>query len=394
MRVTGQFPFCSGPMSVDSYRGCQGTCVYCFAQNRQDAKGLVSRGKPMPVEGPGIFHPSGRLNASSWGKLAVHLGGIADALPKEENKVGRTATFIEKVLPGRAVILSTKGDVREFPAVLRAMQIRPGAFLYQVSVETDSEKIRYRLEGDRQATIAQRLGAIEAVAKLGIPTVIRMQPFVRGWWKGLSAFVQRVADAGARGVIVEHLKFGAGVTNWDRLKAACDELGTPLEYLGRGKTEGDKSLPIKEKVANYLEVASIAHAKGLACFSGDNALRPLGDSPYCCGQELMADFDESWVFAGNLTAQAWRGRRIMAAACGNDDVPGNALTSCGLSQDTAGCLQMNHMMLPELMVEWARSDFRMQGILPYAVKIEPGVWEQTEEWLKFCQGIRRPLRKP
>lgn len=391
MRVTGQFPFCSGPMSVDSYRGCQGTCVYCFAQNRQDAKGLASRGKPEPVEGPGIFHPNGRLNASSWGKLAAHLGGLADALPKEEAKAGRTATFIEKVLPGRAVILSTKGDARDFPAVLGAMQIRPEAFLFQVSIETDSEDIRFRLEGNLQATIAQRLESIAAVSKLGIPTVIRMQPYVRGWWRGLHSFIQRVADSGARGVIVEHLKFGAGVTNWDRLRAACDELGTPLDFLGRGKTEGDKSLPIKEKVANYVEVAAIAHAKGLACFSGDNALRPLGDSPYCCGQELMSGFREEWVFAGNLTAQAWRGRRITAAACGNDDVPGNALTSCGLTQDSSRRLQMNHMMLPELMSEWARSDARMQGILPYAKKIEVGVWEQAEEWMKFCQGIRRPL---
>ena len=187
-------------------------------------------------------------------------------------------------------------------------------------------------------------------------------------------------------------------SDWDRLTGLVGipgPAGPSLTAAQRQEVLGSLA-QLREtlRVANYLEVASIAHAKGLACFSGDNALRPLGDSPYCCGQELMAEFDESWVFAGNLTAQAWRGRRITAAACGNDDVPGNALTSCGLSQDSARRLQMNHMMLPELMAEWARSDFRMQGILPYAMKVEPGVWEQTGEWLKFCQGVRRPLRKP
>jgi len=394
MRITGQFPFCSAPLSEDTYTGCQGRCVYCFSQNRAGSKGGAAKSGPVAKKSRGIEHPVKALLQSPLGNLAVHLGGLTDPLPDVEVSVHRTAEFIERVLPERAIVMSTKNDIRKFPRVMEAIMQRPGAFLYQTSIETDNAKTFTVIGGEAQASIAERLGAIEEMSSRGVACVVRMQPFVRDWWVGLSSFMQRIASSGARGIIIEHLKFGAGVTRWGRLEKACEKLGMSLDDLGSSRREGDRSLPVLEKIANYSEVSKLAHGVGLACFAGDNVIRGLGDSPYCCGQELMPDFQLEWVSSNNLTAQAWRGRKIDAGAVPNmDKTSGKALANTGLAQDSKRRDQIRRMTIREVLGAWALNDYRMSGMFPYAKKIKPGVWQQSEEWMSFCNKIRKPKKE-
>jgi len=390
MRITGQFPFCSAPLSVDTYVGCQGRCVYCFSQNRADVKGYKARQGPVAKETRSIEHPPEVVMTSPLRDLAAHLGGLTDPLPDVEIESHRTAKFIEHVLPTRAIMMSTKNDIRKFPRVIEAIKKRPEAFLYQASIETDDPKVFKVIGGEAQASIDERLGGIEKMSSLGVACVVRMQPFVRKWWGGLHTFLRRVADAGAKGVIVEHLKFGAGSTRWNRLAEALEKLSMSLDELGPSKREGDRSLSVMEKIENYGEVAESAHRVGIACFAADNVIRGLGDSPYCCGQELMRGFQDGWVHKDNLTAQAWRREIIDAHLPVFRETPGGILAGSGLAQSTAALVRLKRMTAEDVLLEWAKDDCRMSGMFPFARKVAPGVWRQSEEWLAYCKKIRRP----
>lgn len=386
-RLTGQFGYCSAPLAHDTYTGCAARCTYCFSQNRADTKGVAARGRIDGIEETHV--PGGEEN-----KFAVHLGSLQGTLPAVENKKRQTETFLRKTLPTRPVMLSTHQDIRQFPGVLAAGAEYAGRFQLQQSCISDQDDLIAVIEDGSVPSWGDRLGSMKAAADEGITVVCRLQPFVRSWWKDLGKAIDDIAATGAGGVIVEHLKIGAGATKWDRFEAACRKVGTPLEKILDTREGADRTTSIKSKIRTYRFISERAHANGIACFAADNAIRGLGDSAHCCGAGLMPEYREEHVWGGHVTALAWESQTIQDApekwAIASDDAERRMMGAASIAQDTIGRQLLRRLTVREFMAKLLRDDRKISQWIPFARRIREGVWKQSDEWWEFCQKTRRP----
>jgi hypothetical protein len=231
-----------------------------------------------------------------------------------------------------------------------------------------------------------KIGLLE-LSERGIPTIVRMQPFVKNWWRSMGTFFDLLCGAGCLGVVVEHLKKGKG--QWTRLEEACNSLGTPLALLCSQKEGSDSILPIMDRIKNYKTVSTLAHNAGLVCFAADNALRPLGDSPYCCGQELILDFDPMLV-QENFTSIGWKNRKVdYNFPFPYAVLPCKESTRIELRQDSKGVLQLAKMSWGQVMESWGKAGSNLRMLFPFSKRTLEGR-EQTEEWFSFCLSTRKP----
>jgi DNA repair photolyase len=287
MRLSGQLPYCSAPLVHDTYSGCDGECLYCFSKNRTGTKGVLAREEVKPARGNKLDNmPRAALDAMG---LAVHVGSLHGTLPEAENQHYSTQRFLEDWLPHRPVILSTKKNVGRFDGVVRAAAKHAGRFLLQVSICSDSSTLLGELEGLGVPGFEERLEGLQHAAASGLTTVVRLQPFVGAWWTGLAPALRRMQASGVRGVVVEHLKTGAGSTRWRELIEFMDRRWRVSDKVLVKQGGQDRSAPLQLRISNYLTVAEACHEAGMHCFAADNDIRALGDSPHCCGQELMEE---------------------------------------------------------------------------------------------------------
>ena len=387
MKITGQLPYCSMPVAHDTYSGCVARCAYCFSQNLSGAKGERAQGSITPLA-PGSFPGADKI------PFAVHLGSMHGTLPPVENKTGQTEAFLRQELPRRIVVMSTHQDIAEFPGVLDAIRVKPGSFMLQASTCSDDDDITHAIERGTVPLLRQKLAGLLAVADMGATVVVRMQPFVRAWWKDIPAAIEAFAAHGVRGVIVEHLKIGSGLFNWEGLREACEVAGTPLDELVSAREGFDKTAPLTRKIQNYLRVAKACHERDIACFAADNVLRGLSDTPHCCGVEMMSDYADGKAWTGDLTAVAWRDKTVKAAPdhwdVADDKTERSFIGASGLSQRTQTDVALRRMTISDYMTAYLDDDEKVAALLPFAKKVAPGVWEQTEEWRNLCLATRRP----
>ncbi|HTN96801.1 MAG TPA: PA0069 family radical SAM protein [Nordella sp.] len=181
--TTNDSPDISFRQSINPYRGCEHGCSYCYARPTHAYMGLS----------PGLDFESklfAKTNAASllraelsnphYVPMTIALGANTDPYQPIEREYRITRQILEVL----AEFNHPVGIVTKSALVLRDLDIledmaKRNLVKVAVSVTTLDPKLARAME-PRAATPPKRLGAIEALSKAGVPTVVMTAPIIPG----------------------------------------------------------------------------------------------------------------------------------------------------------------------------------------------------------------------
>ena len=300
IQLTRQFAFCPNAFRVDTYKGCDMGCRYCFANmewNRDlsnnwdfaDMKKIeyvFKRALDRDRESKDILVELIRH------RVPIHCGGMSDPFQSREWTCELTYRLIE--LSNKynyPVQFSTKTDFldEKYYKVLN-----PELHAFQISLMGyDDDYIR---KWERNTpTAKQRLEFAKELKKRGFWVGIRIQPII-----DISQVVKLCynLDRNVNYVTLEHIKSQTAVTQtMETLNSyyTQDELDR-LFYINHAKLEMRKH--IREE--NIRQIKVILNGKGIKVGVGDNDLHYMSDTRCCCGTDTInSNFDNYMKY--NLT---------------------------------------------------------------------------------------------
>ncbi|HLF18830.1 MAG TPA: PA0069 family radical SAM protein [Candidatus Omnitrophota bacterium] len=194
-------PDISFSASVNPYRGCEHGCIYCFARPTHEYFGLssgVDFETKIFVKEDAAPLLTKELGRPSWEPQPVVVGSATDPYQPVERKLKITRAILEVFLQFRnPLAIITKNSL-----VTRDIDLLKGLNEYQcclvnVSITTLDRKLARVME-PRTATPENRLKAVEALAKEGIPVNVMVAPVIPGLNDHeIPRILKAAADAGA-----------------------------------------------------------------------------------------------------------------------------------------------------------------------------------------------------
>jgi DNA repair photolyase len=302
LSVTSQFPFCGLPLRLDSYRGCQFQCGFCFARNRIGMNGAIAPARVGYLRG--VLRRVLLEDADRVGILGeflrhrtpIHFGGMSDPFHDLEERFRVTEDYLTTLRDfDYPTVISTRGTLvaREpYLSILKEM----GKVIVQFSLTSTSDVYRRQLEPN-SPTSRSLLSAMNRLSSAGVIVTCRWQPYVPGKSEDATQFVRRVAAAGARHLALEHLKvpIDAKMKPWQRFER---QSGVPWrrEYRGGMAVQDGREyiFSAPEKLTMIQSVAALARESNMTFGAADNEYQYLSDTKCCCsGVDQFAGF-ENW----------------------------------------------------------------------------------------------------
>lgn len=295
IQLTSQFRFCGNSFRVDTYRGCDFGCIYCFANNR-NGKGFEGRinyylGDDRVIENYFKKIDDGKSYADinvelMRNRVPFHLGGMADPFQSREWQQRSTYKLLK---------LSKQ---HKYPMVIRTKTahipedyfeyLDPELHAFQVSlIYFDDPKIA-KLELNTPKPL-ERLEFLRKLHDLGFWVSVRIQPLV-----SLSE-AEKILDycnSYINFCTVEHLKLPKMNDKvWAKVLDCLD-----FEYKSNLRSTPDKP---EFELNNMVKLKNINHLKGkfpnLKFGCGDNDLHEYSDSLNCCGIDTMPASFGNWL---------------------------------------------------------------------------------------------------
>jgi len=260
-----QVVLCDLPIRFDTYKGCTHLCKYCFVQRKKDLQEVEKCETEISLRN---FINGKRTQMTNWcdWNIPLHWGGMSDPFQpiekKYKNSLNCLKVFAETQYP---FVVSTKGKLiieDEYLNLLRKCNC-----IVQISMICS----RYDVLEPGAPTFNERLEMVRILSKNVKRVIIRIQPYMTQVFKDVKGNMQKFAEAGAYGVIVEGMKFA-------KRKPGLIKVGADFVY--------NKQI-LKE---HFEQLKNEAHKYNLKFYVGENRLRTLGDSMCCCGIEQMEGF--------------------------------------------------------------------------------------------------------
>ena len=295
LAITSQLPFCGIPFRLDSYSSCQFACRYCFASARGGSMSSVDVRFAEPaklrrrLERLESKPPQSAIDEMLCARVPIHFGGMSDPFMPLESRLEISLALL-KILADYQypTIISTKGTLVERDEYLRTLC--RGNFAVQFSFSSGRPDRVHLLEPGTPCPLS-RLHALSAVARAGIPSAIRIQPFLPRFELDAIELIENAAVAGARHVSVEHLKLPLE-RNWSNREKMNAAVGYDLaQYFGSRqaiRVGREWLLPASERL--HAIVALRAHCKdlGMSFGAADNDFLHWSDGMVCCsGADIL-----------------------------------------------------------------------------------------------------------
>jgi DNA repair photolyase len=218
-RVPGEsaMPF---PWTINPYRGCSHSCVYCFARRTHEWLELDS-GKDFDsqivVKTNVVDVLRRELARPSGAREHVALGTNTDPYQRAEGRYKLMPGVIRALTDsGTPFSILTKGTLlrRDIPLLVEAAERVPVGL--GVSMAIWDDELHSSLEPG-VPTPRARLDLVHALTEAGLPCGVFLGPVVPGLTDGhdhLDAAIGAIADAGASGVTVIPLHLRPGAREW------------------------------------------------------------------------------------------------------------------------------------------------------------------------------------
>lgn len=288
MALTQQFRHCGNPFRIDTYKGCDFGCKYCFATIRggniskdwkiADFKKIERnfyKALETDIESKDIVIEMIRR------RVPLHLGGMADPFQTREDKYGLTYKLLELTKKyNYPMMISTKQSYLD--AKYREV-LDPSIHAFQISLMSMDDKFIRKFETNTP-TPKQRYDFVKDLKDSGFWVSIRIQPLIKvEEAKDVIITFSELVDF----ITVEHIKIGNDNSNKIELFKLMEL--DPSEFVSVGR-EYEFKEEIKRKNIEYLK--KFCKCK-MGC--GDNELHEIGDSLNCCGIDTINENFSNWI---------------------------------------------------------------------------------------------------
>lgn len=188
--------------TINPYRGCEHGCIYCYARPYHELLGFSS-GLDFETRivakrrAPELLRSE--LAAPSWKGEPVVMSGVTDSYQPVEAKLKITRACLEIMEEcGQPVSIITKNHLVVRDLDLLASLARRGAASVALSITTLDNGLASRME-PRASSPRDRLGAVEALSRAGVPVSVMVAPIIPGLNDHeMPAILEAAAKAGAR----------------------------------------------------------------------------------------------------------------------------------------------------------------------------------------------------
>lgn len=288
MALTQQFKHCGNPFRIDTYKGCDFGCKYCFANCRG---GNLS--KDFQVADFSVIErtfykafeehkETKNLNIEMLRhRVPLHLGGMSDPFQSREKEYKNTYKLLCLTKKyNYPMIISTKTDYipNEYFEVLDNK-----IHAFQISLMSMDEEYIKKFEAKTPSPL-QRKKNIEFLKSKGFWVGVRIQPLIK--LKHAIDVVNELSGI-VNFITVEHIKIGNDNSNKRQMFIDMDL--NPCDFKSCGR-EYEVKTEIKKE--NILYLKSISKCP-IGC--GDNDLHELSDSNNCCGIDTINSNFSEWI---------------------------------------------------------------------------------------------------
>lgn len=291
MALTQQFRFCGNPFRIDTYKGCNFGCVYCFATSRNGNFDKKSNVANLDALEKTFFNAFENPNAKETlniellrHRVPLHLGGLSDPFQSKEfhYKVTLRLLGILKKYNYPTMVSTKQWDFPE--EYWEAFD--PGFLAFQVSMIGVSNDFIRKYE-TRTATFEQRLDFIKKLKSKGYWVAVRLQPLID--IEEAEKLVDATADI-VDYITVEHLK----IPNDDKeIRAFFEPIDKEI-WKKPNTSIRNIELDTEIKEQNIARLKKIANGR-VKLGIGDNDLHNLSESRNCCGMDLIGEHFNNYL---------------------------------------------------------------------------------------------------
>ena len=207
-------PFSYG---ANPYRGCEHSCIYCFARYTHEYLGYNSGTEfenkiLVKVNAASVLEKE--LLSPKWKGEVVNLGSVCDPYQPAEKRYEITRQVLEVFAKYRnPVFIGTKSNLILRDIDLLSRMAKCMTLIVNFTITTLDDNIRGKIE-PRAASTGERLGAVKQLSDAGITVGILFMPifpYLTDDIEKINGVVKAVIDCGAKDII-------PGVLN---LRASC-----------------------------------------------------------------------------------------------------------------------------------------------------------------------------
>jgi DNA repair photolyase len=326
--IKSLFYFCSLPLRLDSYHGCEHGCLYCFSRKLNNRKsGFYNRA--VPANPDKFVRLMGSVNSRKGNvslitsflqrKVPIHFGCVSDPFQPQEKKSKVSLVFLRTLQEmNYPVVISTKSDLilmKDYISVLKKMSVS-----IQISFSTFNNDIAKKIEPNVPSP-TKRLQILRILSQMGFYTVARLQPFLYPFEQIDSKTFEQLANAGVKHVVLEHLRIPTNSSLISR-KKLWNVLGMNMiekyKELGIRNSRISYELNSDRKLNNIVRAKKYINQFGMTFGSGDNEFHHISDQYCCCGIPNSPEFNK--VYKGNIGYAIFTGirRNKIAFSCLNN----------------------------------------------------------------------------
>jgi DNA repair photolyase len=288
--LTQQFRFCGNPFRIDTYKGCDFGCLYCYANTRKgNYKNTFDIADFNVIES--MFKKAfesdreySNINIELLRhKVPLHLGGMSDPFQRREWKYGLTYKLLELSNKYKyPIIISTK--IANLPQKYWDI-LNPEIHAFQISLMGYNENFVRKYEINTP-TPQERIEFIKLLKSKGFWVGLRIQPLID--IDEAILLIKNVEQYNINYITIEHLKIPVDNKSTRKL---FDDVFKKYNFY-KPKQGRAYEIPRNIKIENINKIKSITN---IPIGVGDNDLHELTDTRNCCGIDTINKNFNNWL---------------------------------------------------------------------------------------------------
>ena len=290
MGLTQQFRYCGNAFRIDTYKGCDFGCNYCFANSRKgnfsssfdnaDINEIKKNFYKVLETDTEYKNITAELLRK---KVPLHFGGMSDPFQDREWDMKLTYQLIEITNKyNYPMMISTK--CAELPDEYWDI-LNPELHAFQISLMGYTDDFIRKYES-HTPSVQERINFIKKLKDKGFWVCVRIQPLVD--LNEALLLVKNLNDINIDYITVEHLKIP---TDNKEIKELFRDLLDGKQYY-KPKQGRAYELKTSEKIHNITELKKVSK---IPIGVGDNDLHELSESRCCCGIDTIGGNFDSWL---------------------------------------------------------------------------------------------------